>query len=309
MTSITTNNSSHNIRRRSLEQKIKYETLLLDGATGTELERRGVDISLPLWSARAILDAPEVLMQIHLDYLLAGADIITTNTFRTHRHNLALSGIGGQAKSMTQQAVAIAQKAVRLSNNTSAFVAGSIAPLGDSYQPSNTLSENILEEEHGLMSNILVSSGVDLILVETMNTIVEAEIATRAAISTGCPTFISLVCDRDGSLLSGESLSAATTLLLPLEPHAILLNCTSATDVLSTLQKLRQYTCLPIGVYANVGYLNEDKNWIQTKAVEPDYYAKCALRWNEAGATLIGGCCGTRPDHIATLRNVFPCKN
>ena len=206
MGKLTISNSVENIRRHSLEQKLQSEILLLDGATGTELERRGVDISLPLWSARAILHAPEVLMQIHLDYLLAGADIITANTFRTHRHNLVSSGMDGQATSITQKAVAIAQKSVRFSNNTSAFVAGSIAPLGDSYTPSNMLSASTLEEEHCLMSNILASSGVDLILVETMNTIIEAEIATRAAISTGCPTFISLVCDRDGSLLSGESL-------------------------------------------------------------------------------------------------------
>ncbi len=299
-------NSRHNTRKRSLERKLGYETLLLDGATGTELERRGVDISLPLWSARAILHAPEVLMQIHLDYLLAGADIITANTFRTHRHNLVSSGMDGQATSITHKAVAIAQKSVRFSNNPSAFVAGSIAPLGDSYTPSNMLSASTLEEEHCLMSNILASSGVDLILVETMNTITEAEIATRAAISTGCPTFISLVCDRDGSLLSGESLCDAAASLVPLKPHAILLNCTSAIDVLSALQKLRKYTSLPIGAYANVGYLNKDKHWIQTKAVEPDYYAKCALSWNKAGATLIGGCCGTQPDHIATLRDMFP---
>ena len=293
-----------NVRRKLLKRKLKSETLLLDGATGTELERRGVDISLPLWSARAILDAPETLMQIHLDYLLAGANIITANTFRTHRHNLASSEMGDQATTITKQAVEIAKKAVRLSN-TSAFIAGSIAPLGDSYTSQNTLSETTLREEHTLMSNILMSCGVDLLLVETMNTILEAVIATSAAISTGCPTFTSLVCGRDGSLLSGESLYDAAASLLQLNPHAILINCTSAQDVLSPLQDLRTYTKLPIGAYANVGYLNEQKNWVQTEAVNPDSYAKYALTWSKAGATLIGGCCGTRPAHIATLRNLL----
>ena len=130
-----------NIRRELLKEKLKTATLLLDGATGTELERRGVGISLPLWSARAILDAPEILMQVHLDYLLAGANIITANTFRTHRHNLASSGMGDQSKSMTHQAVAVAQKAVAFFNDNSAFIAGSIAPLEDSYTPQNTLSQ------------------------------------------------------------------------------------------------------------------------------------------------------------------------
>ena len=301
--SISRNDS--NIRRELLKEKLKSATLLLDGATGTELERRGVDISLPLWSARAILDAPEILMQIHLDYLLAGANIITANTFRTHRHNLASSGMGDQAKSMTHQAVAIAQKAVRFSKNNSTFVAGSIAPLEDSYAPQKTLSESVLKEEHTLMSNILVSSGVDLLLVETMNTILEATIATRAAISTGCTTFTSLVCDRYGSLLSGESLHDATASLLPLKPHAILINCTSAPDVLTPLENLRKRTNLPIGAYANVGYLNEQKHWVQTEAVNPDSYAEHALNWSKAGATLIGGCCGTQPDHIDTVRKLL----
>jgi S-methylmethionine-dependent homocysteine/selenocysteine methylase len=210
-----------------------------------------------------------------------------------------------QAMSMTQQAVTIAQKAISLSNNTSAFVAGSIAPLGDSYTPENTLSERKLNKEHRLMSKILVSSGVDLLLVETMSTILEAVIATSAAISTGCPTFISLVCNRDGSLLSGESLHDAIASLLPLNPHAMLINCTSAPDVLSPLQALRKYTNLPIGAYANVGYLNEQKNWVQTMAVNPDCYAKHALSWSAAGATLIGGCCGTQPNHIDTLRKLL----
>ena len=305
MGKLTISNSGENIRRHSLEQKLQSEILLLDGATGTELERRGVDISLPLWSARAILDAPEVLMKIHLDYLLAGANIITANTFRTHRHNLASSGMDDQATLMTQKAVAIAKKAISLSSNTSAFVAGSIAPLGDSYTPENTFSERKLNEEHRLMSNVLVSTGVDLLLVETMSTILEATIATSAAISTGCPTLISLVCNHDGSQLSGERLHDATASLLPLNPHAILINCTSAPDTLNPLQTLRKCTNLPIGAYANVGYLNEQNDWVQTMAVNPDCYAKYALSWSAAGATLIGGCCGTQPDHIDTLRKLL----
>ena len=302
MHQLTISHNDPNIRRKLLKRKLKSETLLMDGATGTELERRGVDISLPLWSARAILDAPETLMQIHLDYLLAGSKIITANTFRTHRYNLASSGMGGQATTITQKAVDIAKKAVQ-DSRISAFVAGSIAPLGDSYTPQNTLSETTLREEHTLMSNVLVSCGVDLLLVETMTTIHEAVIATSAAISTGCPTFISLVCGRDGSLLSGESLYDATVSLLPIKPHAILINCTSAPDILSPLQYLHTCTKLPIGAYANVGYLNKQKTWVQTDAVNPDTYAKYALNWRKAGATLIGGCCGTRPTHIAALRN------
>ena len=85
--------------------------LLLDGATGTELDRRGVDISLPLWSARAIVDAPQILQDIHSDYLAAGANVITANTFRTHRRSLAKAGLGDQAGALSRQAVEIAKRA------------------------------------------------------------------------------------------------------------------------------------------------------------------------------------------------------
>ena len=102
--------------------------LLLDGATGTELERRGVDISLPLWSARALLDAPQVLQDIHSDYLAAGANAITANTFRTHSRSLAKAGLGDQAGALSRQAGEIDNRA-RDEHNPDAIVLVSIAPL------------------------------------------------------------------------------------------------------------------------------------------------------------------------------------
>ncbi len=108
--------------------------LLLDGATGTELDRRGVDISLPLWSARAIIDAPQAVQDIHSEYLAAGADAITANTFRTHRRSLAKAGLGDQAAELTRHAVQIATRA-RDQHNPAAMVLGSVAPLEDCYRP------------------------------------------------------------------------------------------------------------------------------------------------------------------------------
>ena len=106
----------------------------MDGATGTELERRGVDTSSPIWSALALLDSPKLLEQIHLDYLKAGAEMLIANTFRTQRRSLEKVGMGDQAAQLTALAVSIAQGAVRKSGKQ-AFVAGSMAPLEDSYKP------------------------------------------------------------------------------------------------------------------------------------------------------------------------------
>jgi homocysteine S-methyltransferase len=110
------------------------DILLLDGATGTELDRRGVDIGLPLWSARAIIDAPEVLGEVHRAYLDAGAGAVTTNTFRTHARSLAKAGMESQAGALTHQAVAIARQACH-DSNADALVLGSVAPLEDCYSP------------------------------------------------------------------------------------------------------------------------------------------------------------------------------
>ena len=298
-----TSSAIKSTQRSDIRQRLR-SGLLLDGATGTELNRRGVDISLPLWSARAILEAPETLRQIHVDYLCAGADIITANTFRTHRHNLKQAGLGERAQQLTCRAVEIARQAIE-STGTRALVAGAIAPLEDSYSPQCTPPAATLAVEHSAMANCPASCGVDALLVERMNSVREAVAATRAAVATGRPTLTSVVCARDGHLLSGETLAAAAKALTALQPDALLINCTSAPELHQPLTTLRAHTSLPVGAYGNVGYLNNDGNWMQTDAVQPEAYAAYARHWREAGAMLIGGCCGTTPAHIAALRKAF----
>ncbi len=299
-----TSSAIESTQRSDIRKRLRSSLLLLDGATGTELDRRGVDISLPLWSARAILEAPETLLQIHVDYLRAGADIITANTFRTHRRNLKQAGLGERAQQLTRRAVEIARHAIA-ETGVGTFVAGAIAPLEDSYSPQRIPPAAALADEHDAMASCLTACGVDALLVETMNSVGEAVAATRAAVATGIPTLASVVCGRDGRLLSGEPLSAAAQALSALQPDALLINCAPASELHRPLVTLRAHTSLPVGAYGNVGYLNNDWNWIQTDAVQPEAYAAYARRWREAGATLIGGCCGTTPAHIAVLRKAF----
>ncbi len=126
---------------------MKGELLLLDGATGTELNRRGVDTGLPLWSANALTTDTglNVLRQIHVDYLNAGADVLTANTFRTHRR--ALAGKGHDARELTRRAVATAQEAVAQFGKP-AQVAGSVAPLEDCYRPDLVPTDDECRDEH-----------------------------------------------------------------------------------------------------------------------------------------------------------------
>ncbi|MBI3242517.1 MAG: homocysteine S-methyltransferase family protein [Chloroflexi bacterium] len=286
-----------------LSQLSQSTPLILDGATGTELDRRGVDIGLPLWSANALLadSAADVLRQVHLDYLNAGADIITANTFRAHRRALAKSAYHDQARELTQRAVAVAKEAVgRREAGKSSYIAGSIAPLEDCYQPQLVPPEAECRAEHSERVHHLVEAGVDLLLIETMNTIREAAIAARLAVITGLPTIVSFVCGADGRLLSGESLTAAAQVMTPLGVAAVGVNCTATPVIADCLKELRSATDLPLIAYGNIGYADADGNWVCTDAIEPDAYANYAREWK---ANIIGGCCGTTPEHIRRIAN------
>ena len=302
-----------------LERIAQPRPILLDGATGTELARRAVDIGLPLWSAKALLTAPHVLSQIHADYVRAGAEIITANTFRTHRRSLAKGGLGQRAQELTQSAVDLARAATRGGRNPGltqgvlrgCFVAGSIAPLEDSYSPERTPPQAECEREHAEMAQTLAAAGVDLLLVETMHTIREAVAATQAACATGLPVLTHFVCRDDGRLFSGETVRAAVEAVAPLGVVGVGINCTPSTIIHKPFGELRAAVRsfsnrnILIGLYANIGKTEDIAGWTNTADVSPLEYARLAAKWLEHGAHLIGGCCGTTPAHIAALRMVI----
>ncbi len=278
--------------------------MILDGATGTELERRGVDTGLPLWSANALLtdEGSRVLGQIHADYIASGAEILTTNTFRTHRRALAPSENQHRAFELTRRAVDIARAAVAQTPSDSPhFVAGSISTLEDCYRPDLVPSDNECRTEHSERVHHLVECNVDLLLIETMNTIREAVIAARLAVITGTPVVVSFVCGPGESILSGESLTDAAHQLLPLGITAIGVNCAPVSDLARPLEELRA-VCgpyFPLIAYGNIGHADEAKGWVNTDSVDPLDYSRAACNWP---AQIIGGCCGTTPAHIAQLR-------
>ncbi len=278
--------------------------LLLDGATGTELGRRGVDISLPLWSARALLEAPDVLHAIHYDFLAAGADAITANTFRTHRRSLAKARMGHRAAELTRVAVEIA-KAARVERKPDAIVLGSVGPLEDCYQPALAPDEPTCRAEHAEMIGNLVDAGVDVILIETMNNLPEARAAAREAQRLAPSKWIISFCTKSlgpaGILLSDEPLSDLLGELH--DAYAVGVNCVAAPSVEAQVRFLRN--ALPghvrIIAYANIGYADEAGNWVVTDAVDPARYAQYAQCWIDAGATIVGGCCGTTPRTIQAI--------
>lgn len=274
--------------------------LLLDGATGTELNRRGVDTGLPLWSANALTTNAglNVLRQVHLDYLNAGADIITTNTFRTNRRALAEKNF--TAHELTMRAVAAAKEAVAEFGKP-ALVAGSLSSLEDCYRPDLVPPDDECMDEHSERIAHLVAGGVDLLLIETMNSIREAVIAAKIATATGLPTWVTFVCDRERHILSGELLTHAAEILMPLGVKALGVNCMPAHTIAQPLAELRAICGgnFPLVAYGNIGYVDDEQGWINTDSTDPAGYLRHAQTWP---AQVIGACCGSTPEHIRKLK-------
>ncbi len=279
--------------------------LLFDGALGSELTRRGIATPLPLWSAAALRDAPEAIAAIHRDHVAAGAEVVTTATFRTTRRALAKAGIrdaAACAREWTTQAVALARAA------GPRFVAGSIAPLEDCYEPERVPDDAALAREHAWLARDLAAAGVDLLLVETMNTVREAVAATRVARATGLPVIVSFVCASDlranARLLSGERVVDAARTLLAEGVDALGINCTPVATLHRPLAELLQTVAgrVPCAAYGNVGRTDAIQGWTCTADCPPADYAKAAARWLAQGARIVGGCCGTTAEHVAALR-------
>jgi S-methylmethionine-dependent homocysteine/selenocysteine methylase len=158
-----------------------------------------------------------------------------------------------------------------------------------------------LVDSHGHQTLALAEAGVDLLLAETMNTVREARAALVAGLATGLPVWVSLTCREGGRLLSGERLKSALDELLQLSPSALLVNCCSPQVATEALEALRGPHSIPLGAYANNGH-EDGTGWAFTGDYPPSRYLEVARGWIALGARIVGGCCGTTPEHIRALR-------
>jgi S-methylmethionine-dependent homocysteine/selenocysteine methylase len=267
---------------------------VLDGPVGTELERRGLTLPAPLWSARAVLDAPELLSAIHADYAAAGAGVHTAATFRTTATALRGSPWAARWEELARRAVALCRGAV----GTRARVAGSIAPLHDCYAPELTPDDATLQREHAALARCLRDAGCDLLLVETMPTLRELRAATSAAVATGLPVWAAVTTGPRGDFFDAAGLLAARDAAREAGAAAFLLNCMPPDEVSARLPPLAAGAGLALGAYANATFRDAGR-WT------PAAYAEEAERWRASGASIVGGCCGTGPEHIRALRARF----
>jgi len=272
---------------------------------GTELQRRGADTRLPLWSARALVEAPDLVREIHREEVAAGAEVLTANTFRTHRRTLAKGALAERSRELTALAVRLARDTADAAGGD-AFVAGSLSPLEDCYRPDLVPEDTVLESEHREQAESLAEAGVDLLLLETHNTIRELAAAARAAKATGLPIIASMVTNGEGRLLSGEAIEDAIRALEPFGPDALAINCVPAARLSADLARLAAAAPdLPLGAYGNLGLPADDLGWSFTEELSQEAYAEHARSWLSLGARLVGGCCGTTPALTAALRYVM----
>ncbi len=275
--------------------------IVLDGALGTELERRGVPSALPLWSANALLVRPDLVRAIHTEYVAAGAGVLIANTFRTQERTLAKAGLGGRAPELTALAVRLAREAALAGDPAGAvLVAGSDPPLEDCFRADLVPDDAALAAEHAAHARNLAAAGADLLLCETQNCVREARAAVAAARETGLPVLASFVCGPGARLLSGEPLARGVEAAAAAGALAVLVNCLPIADVAACLPVLAA-SGLPFGVYANLGAPETPAGERWQADAPPEAFAEAGASWVAAGARLAGGCCGTRPDHIRAL--------
>lgn len=261
------------------------EITVLDGPMGTQLEARGIALPPPLWSASALTTAPALVRELHRAYADAGATVHTANTFRTRRRS------SPTWSDLAATAVRLAREAVPADH----LVAGSLAPLEDCYRPD--LSPPNPAPEHRELARHLADLGVDLLLCETFPHVGEALVAVEEAVATGVPTWVAFTAGFRGDLMTPAEMGRGATEAVRRGAIAVLVNCTPARTTLACVERLAD-AGVPFGAYANGG---EDFRGPDG----PARYADLAETWVRAGATLVGSCCGTGPEHVRALSERF----
>ena len=304
----------------SLHSKLtSHEPVLLDGGIGTEVIRRGVR-----WRQHGIEDAPEVIRQIHTDYLAAGADVITSHTFNLtsqnftnffrdaeHMAEIGAPGLESKAETLCRRAAELAREALRDSGKAGTVpLAGSISPVQHLFRPDLAPDDAGCFEHHDKWVQVLAQCDVDFIFFEAMNNLGELRAAMRAGKRSGLPVWVSLIPAGAGQMLSGESLQEAAHTSREEGAAAVLLSSAPLEVVTASLPAILNGG--PAGAQAVIGKYNPPSwkpdfypHFVGTDEVPPRLYAEVAQEWQRTGAVIFGGSSGTTPSHIAAIREAL----
>ncbi len=295
----------------------KGETIILDGGTGTEIERRGAKMSDEIWCAAATLTDQSIIRAVHRDYILAGADIIAANTFASSVFSLDYHNKLDELEAIDRMAVKLAREAVAEANvERPVAVAGSFSVMrpvilgSDRSMPPDAWTEDKARPLLARKAKVLKEAGVDLILMEMMRDADHSLWATQAAIETGLPVWVGVSVEKreDGKLAGfGRNDCALEDFISPLMQTgakvASVMHC-SVNDVTPAIEIIKRHWHGPLGAYPESGFF-QMPSWQFVDIIAPDTLVAEAKAWLAQGVTLLGGCCGMGPEHIAALSGAF----
>lgn len=280
------------------------ECILLDGATGTEIERRGVPQLENAWNGGGALSHPEILRAVHEDYLRLGAEIIISNNFATHYYALRDAGEQDRFEAYNRRGVELAIEARERTQKPAALVAGGISCW--SWSGNHPTLED-LKSATERQVEIIAGAGPDLILLEMMIDIDKMLVLLDAALSTNLPVWVGFTCEPDTQgivrLRNGEPLREALEALGDRRVDLVNIMHTEVEFIDTCLDTLQAHRRGPVGVYAHSSRA-VDERWVFEDTISPADYCAAARRWIDRGISLIGGCCGIEPRHIERLAKV-----
>jgi len=283
---------------------------ILDGGMGRELQRIGAPFQQPEWSALALMQSPEHVKQVHRNFIAAGAQVITTNNYAVVPFHLGEERFSERGVELT----VLAGKLAREAAVDGVRVAGCLPPLRGSFRPDRV--DSSLARQHYPNIARALEPYADLWLAETMSSLDEARSAAEAVAKSDKPLWISFTLDDDLAvqeprLRSGESLEAAIALVIEVGAEALLFNCCLPEVISRALAHLgplreKQAQELKLGGYGNTFTprnpdAEANADLAEMREVSPAQYAELVADWERSGATLLGGCCGIGPEHIAAL--------
>lgn len=295
---------------------------IIDGAMATELEVRGANIDDPLWSAKVLLEQPQMIEDVHYAYFVAGADIAITASYQASFEGYARRGLDAvETTRLLRLSIQLAQRARALFLDSShaegrirPMIAASVGPYGafladgSEYRGDYGLSVEELVAWHRPRFEVLANAGADLLACETIPTLLEGEALARLIDEYNMPAWLSFSC-RDGETLHhGESMREAAA-LAETTAHVVAagVNCTPPRYVESLLREATKGTKKPLLCYPNSGESWDGENHCWLPGTGVTEFAEPARLWAKAGARLIGGCCRTGPAEIREIRSALSC--
>jgi len=279
---------------------MKKRVVFFDGAMGTEIDRRGLDISKGVMKYNMTHD--EIIKDIHVDYLKAGVDIITTNTLTANE--LYLKDSGYTSKEVIEKAIQIAKESVKDLHNK--YVALAVGPAAYLIKENESNRDQTLYNLFKTQIEIGAKAGVDVILIETMYTLKEAEIAIKAVKENSTlPIFCTVVLNDKGETFDGKSVKEIAETLQENGVSALGINCNAVSEeLIKAVEELMKYTNVPVIVQPNMGMPKkvDDK---KVYSVDIDEYVDFMVELHNKGVKILGGCCGTTPESLSKIRMKF----